>query len=239
MKKFLVLSGMTLALAASSMFAGTFTSGPITAGPTTFNYGNGSPQPTVPLTFAQLNLCSGCTLTSIEFDYSVLLNTNYSVTNTSGSSAHYSVNTAADVQLENSTSTVAFNEVFPSHTTNLTIAGGATSTGTDSATSSATSIFNGSGALVSYNGGGTVSNPINVSLFLGSGNITLDAIGNFTGGIGGTSFTGTVGGTGTETASIIYTYNTPSSTPEPATMTLFGSALLGIGFFARKRTKKS
>jgi hypothetical protein len=28
-----------------------------------------------------------------------------------------------------------------------------------------------------------------------------------------------------------------SNTPEPATMTLFGSALLGIGFFARKRKK--
>ena len=30
-----------------------------------------------------------------------------------------------------------------------------------------------------------------------------------------------------------------SNVPEPATMTLFGSALLGIGFFARKRTKKN
>ena len=30
-----------------------------------------------------------------------------------------------------------------------------------------------------------------------------------------------------------------TTTPEPATMTLFGSALLGIGFFARKRSKKS
>jgi hypothetical protein len=30
-----------------------------------------------------------------------------------------------------------------------------------------------------------------------------------------------------------------SSAPEPATLTLFGSALLGIGFFARKRIKKS
>jgi hypothetical protein len=30
-----------------------------------------------------------------------------------------------------------------------------------------------------------------------------------------------------------------SNVPEPATMTLFGSALLGIGFFARKRSKKS
>jgi hypothetical protein len=30
-----------------------------------------------------------------------------------------------------------------------------------------------------------------------------------------------------------------SATPEPATMTLFGSALLGIGFIARKRSKKS
>jgi hypothetical protein len=37
---------------------------------------------------------------------------------------------------------------------------------------------------------------------------------------------------------VIYNYTAPSSTPEPATMTLFGSALLGIGFFARKRVKQ-
>jgi hypothetical protein len=40
----------------------------------------------------------------------------------------------------------------------------------------------------------------------------------------------------TATVFVTYTYAT---TPEPATMTLFGSALLGIGFFARKRTKKN
>jgi hypothetical protein len=40
------------------------------------------------------------------------------------------------------------------------------------------------------------------------------------------------------TMTVVYDY-TLNNTPEPATMTLFGSALLGIGFFARKRLKKS
>lgn len=40
-------------------------------------------------------------------------------------------------------------------------------------------------------------------------------------------------------ASITYNYTVPSTTPEPATMTLFGSALLGIGFFGRKKLKKN
>ena len=42
------------------------------------------------------------------------------------------------------------------------------------------------------------------------------------------------------TFSVVYNYTAPTTTtPEPATMTLFGSALLGVGFFARKRIKKA
>ncbi len=45
----------------------------------------------------------------------------------------------------------------------------------------------------------------------------------------------TVGGTTT----IAYAFVSTSDLPEPATMTLVGSALLGIGFFARRRIKKT
>jgi hypothetical protein len=38
---------------------------------------------------------------------------------------------------------------------------------------------------------------------------------------------------------VTYNFTAASTTPEPATMTLFGSALLGLGFFARQRIKKN
>jgi hypothetical protein len=61
--------------------------------------------------------------------------------------------------------------------------------------------------------------------------------GSFSGtAIPGVFFSGSAVAGGNTT--ITYNYSTPSTTPEPATMTLFGSALLGIGFFARKRSKK-
>lgn len=41
------------------------------------------------------------------------------------------------------------------------------------------------------------------------------------------------------TTTITYTFAAPSTIPEPATMTLIGSALLGIGFFALKPIKKA
>jgi hypothetical protein len=232
---------MTVAFAASSMFGGTFTLGPITAGPTSFNYGNGGGQPTVPLTFNQYTLCPGCTLQTVEIDYSVALNTSYSVTNTSGSAAKYTITSSAIVDLDNSATTLVFDELLPFHSLiTPSIANTVTSTGSDIATASASAIFDASGNLMTYNGGGIISNPVSLAAFFGTGTFTLDARGSFTGSIGGTGFNGSVGGTGSETASIIFTYSSPSTTtPEPATMTLFGSALLGIGFFARKRNKKS
>ncbi len=44
---------------------------------------------------------------------------------------------------------------------------------------------------------------------------------------------------GTPTANLADVHGPQNPTPERATITLFGSALLGIGFFARKRSKKS
>lgn len=57
---------------------------------------------------------------------------------------------------------------------------------------------------------------------------------------GGTAYNKTANGTTTvynPTANQGEITGPESNVPEPATMTLFGSALLGIGFFARKRKK--
>jgi hypothetical protein len=84
---------------------------------------------------------------------------------------------------------------------------------------------------------------LTASNYAGSGNynIGISDIGaySFSGGGSGGSANVTVSYNTalSETATLTYNY-TVSSTPEPATMTLFGSALLGIGFFARKRLKK-
>lgn len=96
--------------------------------------------------------------------------------------------------------------------------------------------------------------PPTVNVFDDSGVVTAananlyNTVGSFTLGFNTTTFSGASGGggnftfnqstTGAAVATVIYNY-TSAPTPEPATMTLFGSALLGIGFFARKRAKKS
>jgi PEP-CTERM motif len=59
---------------------------------------------------------------------------------------------------------------------------------------------------------------------------------------GGSAYNKTANGTGTvfnPTTNQGEITGPESNVPEPATMTLFGSALLGIGFFARKRAKKN
>ncbi len=56
---------------------------------------------------------------------------------------------------------------------------------------------------------------------------------------GGGNIVATQSSTTAATYTVIYNYTIPQTgSPEPATMTLFGSALLGIGFFARKRFVK-
>jgi hypothetical protein len=81
---------------------------------------------------------------------------------------------------------------------------------------------------------------INLGLYQGIG--TFGITGQT---IAGTTFSGGGGNinllqttNATMNATVTYTY-AASQAPEPATMSLFGGALLGIGFFARKRAKKA
>ena len=230
------------------------------AGPTAFNYGNGAPQPTVPLTFAQFNGCAGingrsdpgggtdqnCVLTSIDFTINGSIATTYSVTNTSGSNASFNVTSSATVALVNGGSP-AFTYVIalPSMTINTgTIANGATKTGSQNAAASGTANYTCSGTsctIASVTPPGTpVSSPIDATPFIGSGTLTLFAAGNFTGSISGTGFNGSIGGTGSETVTVQYDYAynqvIPSATtPEPISMALAGGGLIVLGLLRKRR----
>jgi hypothetical protein len=81
---------------------------------------------------------------------------------------------------------------------------------------------------------------VNLALYQGVGSFSINGA-----TLAGTSFSGGGGNlqlnqttTATFMGTVTYTYSA-SQAPEPATMSLFGGALLGIGFFARKRAKKA
>lgn len=86
-----------------------------------------------------------------------------------------------------------------------------------------------SGTLASYIGSGTIT-----PTFAASGQLLSASGSGGTGSAGNLFFggTGAIGGTFTLT----YTYNPPTTgTPEPATLAMLGSALIGVGLIGRKR----
>jgi hypothetical protein len=231
------------------------------AGPTAFNYGNGAPQPTVPLTLAQFNSCAtingrpdpgggtdqNCVLTSIDFTINGSIATTYTVQNTSGSNASFNVTSSATVALVNGGSP-AFTYVIalPSMTINTgTIANGASKTGSQNATAMGTANYNCSGTTCTLDTvtppGAPVSSPIDATPFLGSGTLTLFAAGNFTGSVSGTGFTASLGGTGSETVTVDYDFSyvevipLGTTVPEPISMALAGGGLIAFGLLRKRR----
>jgi hypothetical protein len=260
MKRLLVMSGVTLAFAASSMFGATIGYTSTLVGPT-------STETTYSLSLPDFNSALG-TLTGVTlYFFSNETASTFSVKNISGNSVTADISAAVNLALgfansansadkflnQNLTifdtgiaggpgSCAAGSTPAPGTCSQITVAGGGTNTYGPISVSNTNPTFGfttgtGVAGLTGVVKAGTV-----ITDYIGGGNFTLS---------GGTKNTSTFSGDGGNfqvtqvttakfQAEVDYTYTPASpSTPEPATMTLFGSALLGIGFMARKRVKKS
>jgi len=85
----------------------------------------------------------------------------------------------------------------------------------------------------------TVANPLDYSAWEGLGTITLSGTATTNLSLTGPSPSGGyANGSATANVTVIYDYNEPfTGAPEPATMALFGSGLIGVGLLARRRAK--
>jgi len=234
------------------------------AGPTTFNYGTGGLTPVVALTFNQFNCnteaaatfgnqvgdhsVSNCRITSLHITEAGSTSFSYNVTNTSGASGKWTVTAAAFLDIlsaNNAGFTLA--EALPSKSLgfNLTASGpGATKSGTLTSSASASADYDcttdPTACALTGSTGGSVSDPVDVTPYLGNGTFQLFAQGQSAGSIGGNSFTGGISGTGSETVTVQFDFaydEVITPTPEPVTFALVGSALIGAAL-VRRRTKK-
>jgi PEP-CTERM motif len=209
------------AIGASSMFAGTIT---YNSAPVSFN---GVTDFTTDLLLQKFNLADQI-LTGVEIDYSVsTITSTLSLTNTSTSAQVFRFLSTTDF----SATILGGPDALPDTVlTNL-------NTGFITMAAGAVNIY----APPTITKTGSSSNPglAPNAFYIGSGFFTLEgdtsSFSSFNGGGGNINVAQATNGT--ISALVIYTY-TAAGVPEPATMTLFGGALLGIGFFARKRSKK-
>jgi hypothetical protein len=99
------------------------------------------------------------------------------------------------------------------------------------------------GCLEVSSNAGSPSNPLNFAGYEGFGQLTLTANAKTLGSFGGGPFTnGFATGSALVNVTVVYEYTPagpPSSTPEPATMALFGGGLVGVALLSRRRFRKS
>ena len=168
------------------------------------------------------------TLTSITFSISGQSSGTIAVTNNSSASSNYDVTINANLRFQDPSNNILVSVLPFFEDPSFAVGAGATrsDSGTSGSSTNAATIFSGFTPYV-----GTAHSPGTLAFSVrGSGSFGAD-------GATPVSVTATTAGVGTD--SVTYNFTAPSSTPEPATITLFGSALVGLGFLARKRSKKA
>jgi hypothetical protein len=232
MRKFLVAAGMTLAFTASSMFGGQIVQ--------TLTFGPGSTDVKDPASVQTFNdfldYGTGGNLTSVTLEVSITETiAGLSIFNNSATAdsfnyqsvALFAINgTAPDQGALEAALPTTFFTLFNMNFNNLAAGGTVNPVPPAASVTKDTGVIN--GTTSAYNTFGTFT--------LSYDTLTGESV---LGGGGNEKVTQTTNSNATY--SVIYNYSdpTPPGAPEPATMTLFGSALLGIGFFASKRSKKS
>jgi hypothetical protein len=240
MKKLAVLAAMTLALSAGSMFGGQITQtatlpSTLTDVSPTFTFQDFASAP---------GYISGEILTSVTLELSITeVLSALTITNSDPVSHTFDYSSTSKITVLGTAPIADLNDIkndfLLSSTGNPITLYDTGPNYTLAANSSAQLVSAGNTVTLVLDSG--VQNAVSISPYNTSGTFTFDFS-----TLTGTTFSGGGGNLGaaqttnaSAVATVIYNYTIPTGTPEPATMTLFGSALLGIGFFARKRIKKN
>ncbi len=228
-----------LSLAALSLSSCAFAANTVTQ---TFTLGQTNESFSQAFAFSQFNATLG-NLTSIHFTINGSEVGNATVTNGNTKSGTYTYNNQADLYVTSPLG-VVYNETLPGTNQSATIGAGASKNFTGvSASSTADAEYTGSGVgtftLTTYTGNGAAAATISSATFIGPGTVNFFLNGDNVSGCSGASVSCSTTGTGGGTVSLFYDY-TPAvvnNTPEPATMGLLGSALIGLGFLKIRRKK--
>jgi len=202
----------------------------------TFNFNQVAEPFATPINLAQFDPTIG-TLTDITFQILGTQTSSATVTDSSGLGTVTFVS-SSDFFVSDLSNTFVFDEVLPSSAVNANVTPGGSFSFSVAAQQRGTAVYSASNGsffqMTSYDGNGSPTNPIDSTLFLGTGILPLNfqAIDNSTVSAGSQLVLQSATGGGTVGVTYSYTPSnimpTPTPTPEPATFGLLGVAIIAL-----------